>query len=59
MTSEKIAEQKIVTYTPPYIKEKVTDYVNRHADITVSKFITDAVRDKLRQLGALPIGSRG
>jgi len=58
MTSEKIAEKKIVAYTPPYIKEKVTQYVNRHTDITVSKFITDAVRDKLRQVGALPKGSR-
>jgi len=58
MLPEKRSDQKIVTYTPPYIKEKVTEYVNRHADITVSKFITDAVRDKLRQVGALPKGSR-
>ena len=57
MTSEKISAKKIVTYTPPYIKEKVTEYVNRHADITVSKFITDAVRDKLREVGALPKGN--
>ena len=53
MTSEKVSEQKIVAYTSPYIKDKVREYVNRHEDITVSKFITDAVRSKLRQVGAL------
>lgn len=58
MRPNKIAQKKIVAYTAPYLKEKVTEYVNEHTDITMSKFITDAVRDKLRQVGALPNGSR-
>ena len=53
MTPEKIAEQRIVAYTPPYVKAKLNAYINQHPDMTMSKFITDAVRDKLRQLGAL------
>ena len=52
MTPEKIFSQRIVAYTPPYVKIKLIDYVSQHPDLTVSKFITDAVRDKLRKLGA-------
>lgn len=47
------AETRIVAYTPPYVKENLNAYVNLHPDMTMSKFITDAVRDKLRSVGAL------
>lgn len=53
MRPEQIAEQRIVAYTPPYVKALLSAYVNKHPDMTVSKFITDAVREKLRELGAL------
>ena len=57
MTLEKVSEQRIVAYTPPYVKTKLKDYVNQHPDMTVSKFITDEVRDKLRKLGVSHVDS--
>lgn len=54
MSPEKQAEQRIVAYTPPYVKAKLNAYVSLHPELNMSKFITDAVREKLRSVGALP-----
>jgi hypothetical protein len=53
MTPEQIAKTRIIAYTPSYIKTALIDYVTQHPDITVSKFVKDAVRQKLIEVGAI------
>lgn len=53
MTPEQISAQRIVSYVPPYLKDKVIEYVNKHDDETISQFTEDALRDRLIKVGAL------
>ena len=53
MTPKQIAKTRLTAYTPSYIKDALVQYVTDHPDMTVSKFIKDAVREKLTEVGAI------
>ena len=50
MTPEQIAKQRSTSYFPPYLKRKVYCYVEKHDDMTISKFIKDAVKEKVARM---------
>jgi hypothetical protein len=52
MTPESKKSSELTAYTPPYIKEALLNYVQQHPDMTASKFIKDAVKEKLAAVGA-------
>jgi len=49
---KKIMQRKEVAYLPPAVKEKLNTYCALRNE-SKSQFITDAVRDRLRQLNQL------
>ena len=53
MTPKQISKTRITAYTPAYIKQAMLQYVLDHPDMTVSKFVKDAVREKLTEVGAI------
>jgi len=52
MNDKQRKEQRTTAYIPPYVKEKMNEYV-RSREMSVSEFVGDAVRDKLRQVGVM------
>jgi len=52
-------KQRLTAYTPAYIKQALTAYVLQHPEVTASKFIKDAIHDKLMTVGAISKKSEG
>ena len=54
MPYKEISKTRLTAYTPAYIKLALREYVRRHPGISISKFVKDAVHDKLVEVGELP-----
>lgn len=50
MTPEQDKASRITAFPPPYVKEQVLEYVNQHEDMTVSTFVTDAIKEHIKRV---------
>ena len=53
MPIKDMKKQRLTAYTPAYIKQALTAYVLLHPEVTASKFIRDAINEKLVIVGAI------
>ena len=54
MPYKEISKTRITAYTPAYINLALQKYVRKHPGTSISKFVKEAVHDKLVEVGELP-----
>lgn len=50
MTPEQDKASRVTAFPPPYVKEKLVEYVNNHDDMTISEFVSDAIKEHLKRV---------